>query len=175
MKRPRSAETPHTAESLPAFGEKLAAAKQASTAQLLFRCARLLNERALARASSAFGFALRQSHTAMIPHIDLKGTRQSELARNMRVSKQAVNQLVNELVELGLLERIPDPDDGRAALVVFSKKGRSSLFDGLRVLAQIEQEMAAILGQESMLSLHDSLNNLLKWLDAEKLNHNETD
>ena len=64
--------------------------------------------------------AIRPAHTALFPHIDLSGTRQTALARRMGVSKQAVGQLVSELEQMGALERVPDPSDGRARLVRFA-------------------------------------------------------
>ena len=59
----------------PTEQQAIAAAKSASTAQLLFKCARLVNELALERLRLATGQALRPAHTALFPLIDLEGTR----------------------------------------------------------------------------------------------------
>ena len=53
--------------------------------------------------------------------------RQQELAERLRTSKQHASKVVNRLVELGLVELEPDPDDGRGHLVKLSEKGRSFL------------------------------------------------
>ena len=116
--------------------ERLEAAKQARWAQLLFKCARLMNERSIARMPTpARGPRIRAAHTTLFPHIDLQGTRQTELARRLGVSKQAVGQLVDELVEAEVLERIPDPTDGRAKLIKFVQGGKT-LLEGMAVLHQ---------------------------------------
>ena len=76
------------------------------------------------------GQPVRIAHTTVLPHIDLEGTRLTELARRLGVSKQAAGQIVDELEEFGMLERIADPQDARAKLVRFSKKGQAAMLDG---------------------------------------------
>lgn len=149
------------------FSSTLERAKRASTGQLLMRCARLFNEQAIARASERFGVPMRTSHTTLFPHVDLAGTRLTELARRMGVSKQAVGQLVGELEEYGVLERVPDPTDGRAKLVRFTAAGQRSLLDGIAVLNELEQELMQRLGPRRMRSLHTGLLALMDLLESE--------
>lgn len=47
------------------------------------------------------------------------------LAEQIGVDKGALSRQVQHLVELGLVERQPDPDDGRAALLVVTDETRS--------------------------------------------------
>jgi DNA-binding MarR family transcriptional regulator len=143
-------------------------AKRASVGQLLFKCARLWNEEALGRVRAASGHDLRPSHTALFPHIALEGTRLTDLAERLGVTKQAVGQLVAELEGLGVLERVPDPRDGRAKLVRFSRRGRQGLLDGLGVLGAIEGELADALGARSMRVLHGLLARLCDRLEARR-------
>src|SRR5689334_14526247 len=107
-------------------------AKAASTLQLLFRAARLLDERAVARVAKEApgGIRMRTAHTALLPHLDFEGVRLTDLARKLEVSKQAVGPLVDELEAMGVVERIADPDDGRAKRVRFSRKGHAALLHG---------------------------------------------
>jgi DNA-binding MarR family transcriptional regulator len=143
----------------------LAQAKRSSVAHRLFKAARMLNERALARVRDRIGFDVRPAHTALFPHIDLAGTRLTELARRMGISKQAVGQLVGELEEMGALERVPDPEDGRAKLVRFARRrGALSLMAGFEVLQELEAELRASLGSELVDRLHEGLSALLEQL-----------
>src|SRR4051812_29573542 len=59
-----------------------------------------------------------------IPHINLlayvprgEGIRMSALAERMQLTQGAITQLVTHLEKHGLVERLPDPTDGRAVIV----------------------------------------------------------
>jgi DNA-binding MarR family transcriptional regulator len=145
--------------------EQFEALKRQSVAQLLFKCARLVNERAIARVNQRAGSpALRAAHTALFPHLDAQGVRGAELAKKLGVSKQAVSQLVTELEEWGVVEQIADPKDGRAKLVRFSKKGEQALLHGLAVLGELELELTDKIGKRRMQELHTALLALEKSL-----------
>lgn len=141
----------------PALRDKLESEKAERTVQLLFKAARLLNERAIARVRARSGRPVRVAHTSLLPHVDLEGTRLTELARRLGVSKQAAGQLVDELEAMGMLERATDPRDARAKLVRFSRRGRAALFEGLSVLGEIEEEIRGLVGEAKMRALHDAL------------------
>src|SRR4051812_49203336 len=129
-KRPKSEKDP--AED--GYLRNLEAAKQASTLQLLFKAARLVDEESVRRVAAVEGAPrLRRSHTALLPHIDVEGTRISELARRLGVSKQAVSELIDDLEAAGVVKRSTDPDDARARRVAFTPRGRQGLLDGLAV------------------------------------------
>ncbi len=134
---------------------RLAAAKQAATLQVLFQCARLLNDHALEEVRRRTGHRVRPAHTNLFPHIDLAGTRPTVLAQRVGISKQAVGQLVAELEQMGMVERVADPADGRARLVRFATddQGESVLFQGLSVLAEVEAGLAADLGADDWATL----------------------
>lgn len=139
--------------------ETFEALKRQSVAQLLFKCARLVNERALERVNVRQGRepALRASHTALFPHLTSAGVRGAELAKKLGVSKQAVSQLVAELEYWGVVEQVEDPKDGRAKLVRFTPKGEQGLLEGLSVLRELEQELADQIGKRRMQELHAAL------------------
>lgn len=148
-----------------AFARELASAKRATTLQVLFKVARLLDEQALARVAQQQGAPrLRRSHTSLLPHLDLEGTRITDLAERLGISKQAVSQLVDDLEELGVVAREPDPEDARARRVVFTARGRTGLLQGLQVLRDLEAELARAVGaarmrelREALLAVHDQL------------------
>ena len=151
----------------PAYLARVERAKAESVAQLLFKCARLLNDRALARVEQPEGTPrIRPAHTSVFPHLDHAGTRLTDLAARMGISKQAVGQLVDELEQMGVVERIADPSDGRAKLIRFSSKPGTSLLDGLAHLQKLERELGDTVGRERMAALHDGLSALLAALES---------
>jgi DNA-binding MarR family transcriptional regulator len=141
------------------FRARLEAAKRESTIQLLFKAARLLDEEALERVAAARPgqVRLRRSHTSLFPHIALEGTRITELAERLGITKQAVSQLVDDLEALGVVARKPDPEDARARLVAFTELGREGLFEGLAVLRSLEKELSRDVGEKSMEHLRRAL------------------
>lgn len=152
----------------PHFQAQLQAAKQQSTLQLLFKAARLLDEAAIARLGAQLGnVQLRRSHSALLPHLDLEGTRQSVLAERLGISKQAVAQLVDDLEALDMVSRQPDPQDARAKRICFTARGRKGLLQGLNVLQEMEQELARQLGEHRVGQLHATLCAILKAIEPQ--------
>lgn len=146
---------------------ELTEAKARNLGHLLLRCARVYNEIGVARLRARVGLpGLRASHMQLLPHIDLQGTRQTELARRLGVSKQAAGELVADLEAMGAVERVPDPQDGRARLVRFTEAGRAGLLVGLGLLAEIEGDVRAELGAEAVDALVEGLAALLPVVEA---------
>lgn len=148
------------------FSRRLEAAKREATLHLLFKCSRMLNERAIASLPpTPLEIRPRAAHLSLFPHIELDGgSRVSDLAENLGITRQAVGQLVDDLEHMGAVERIPDPEDGRAKRVVFTPAGRQSILDGLNHLKSLEGELKDVLGEplfrsfrKALLLLHDDL------------------
>ena len=89
------------------------------------------------------------------------GRHASELATTLRVSRQAVAQMVANLERGGYVERVDDPGDARAKLICLTARGRAAvrvLWDGSRAL---EEEWAELLGRERLQDLRSMLATLL--------------
>src|SRR6266705_5456129 len=56
-----------------------------------------------------------------------QGSRPSELAARLRISKQALNYLLGQLEQLGYLERRPDPHDQRGKRIVVTRRGKRAI------------------------------------------------
>jgi DNA-binding MarR family transcriptional regulator len=142
------------------------ATRDAATLQLLFKASRLANERALrCLASTESGGRLRPAHTALFPHLDFDGVRLTDLASRVGVTKQAVGQLVDDLVELGVVERVPDLEDKRAKRIRFSRRGYAGLMHGLGVLMEIQAGLGAAIGARKMRELHATLKLVIAALE----------
>jgi DNA-binding MarR family transcriptional regulator len=141
------------------------ARREASLGHLLLKAARLWNERALQRVRAAGARELRAAHTQLFPHLGPEGVRLTELAARLGVSKPAVGKLVGELAEQGVLRVEPDPADGRAKRVRLSARGQRAFLHGLGVMAKLEVELAAELGDAEVRRLRDGLVRLLSALE----------
>jgi DNA-binding MarR family transcriptional regulator len=86
------------------------------------------------------------SHITVTRNLDLEGTRAVELARRASMTKQSIGELVAQLETLGIVKREPDPTDGRAKVVLFTRKGKDWLEHFHAALEQTEKEMECELG-----------------------------
>lgn len=120
------------------FETRFTAVRDASVGQLLLLAARLFHEAGMAEIQAGGHPGLRASHFQLAPHVELGGSRITDIAARAGITKQAVGQVVDELEALGYVQRVPDPRDARARLVVYTERGRAAMFDGLAALARVE-------------------------------------
>ena len=144
--------------------DELLALRQQNIGRLFQRAARAYSEMALVKLQKYGHEGLTLFHTALISNLDVEGTRITILADRAGVTKQAMGQLVSELETRGYIQREPDPEDKRAALIKFTDLGWQFLQDAFEVKQEIEAEYAAILGEESMRQLRSLLEHLLNSL-----------
>lgn len=89
------------------------------------------------------------SHMAITRNLDVGGTRATEIAKRAGITKQFVGELIGHLEDIGLLQRVPDPDDKRARIVYFTPDGLAWLETLGIAIEQAEKEMKKELGAES--------------------------
>jgi DNA-binding MarR family transcriptional regulator len=109
---------------------------------------------------------LTRLHGAVIAHLDADGTRATELARRSGRHKQIIGRIVDELEELGYVERRPEERDRRAKLVVPTERGREVMRLSDEIVRDIERRQAATLGkaqyEEFKLSLQAVVDSLTR-------------
>jgi len=154
---------------------RLESAKQQSTLQLLFRCARLVNEEAAARVNAEAGRPVFRGAIAnLLPHITFEGVRLGAIAEKVGVTKQAVSKVIAEMAAEGIVEVMPDPADARGRLVRFTAKGADAIQHGLGILSGLERDLAAAVGERRMRELHGTLVALLAALETPAKRPTET-
>jgi len=92
----------------------------------------------------------RRWHVNLTRHLDLEGTRITDLARRSAMTNAAMNELVGQCEELGLVERVADPADKRARIVRFTPAGLAWLDDFGRAVAVAEEEMMKEVGSRNL-------------------------
>jgi DNA-binding MarR family transcriptional regulator len=115
----------------------------------------------LATAPRVAGHELRPTHNHVLRHLDEHGTRGSVLAERAGLTRQAITQIVDELEAAGVVERVPDPDDGRAKQVVYTAVGRRAFRDSRRRIAAIEARWRDELGDDGYAALRAGLSALV--------------
>jgi DNA-binding MarR family transcriptional regulator len=108
---------------------------------------------------AAAGYAdIRPGHGCVFGGIDPEnGSRLTDLADRAMMTKQSVGEVVSDLEKRGYVERVPDPEDGRAKIIRLTTKGRDVYLTGWQLNDEIEQEWAARFGQDQVAALREAL------------------
>ena len=102
------------------------------------------------------------SHQVVFASLGRSGARLTALAHQAGMTKQAMGQIVDDLEQLGYVERTPDPADGRAKIVRFTPAGLDIVCDAAEVLDGIWSEYSALLGSQELDQLQETLHKLLR-------------
>ncbi|MBW4722134.1 MarR family winged helix-turn-helix transcriptional regulator [Saccharothrix obliqua] len=132
---------------------------------LLYLPHRELEDRVFAALARAGFDDVTPAQARLFQRIGPDGSRLAELAEAARVTRQTAGFLVDQLERAGYVERTPDPTDARARLVRFAERGRAALPVAEAVIAEVEAEWAAHLGQRRMAALRDALARLREITD----------
>ncbi len=114
--------------------------------------------RRIIRELNAAGFEeLRVPHMSVLQFPGPDGVRPGTLAERAGISKQAMNQLLRSLEDLGYLTRSDASDEGRARIIRFTKRGQAAYSKIHDILRDIEREWSAELGPKDFARLKELL------------------
>jgi DNA-binding MarR family transcriptional regulator len=108
----------------------------------------------------------RVPHTHVTAYIKADGSRLTELAEQARMTLPAMSELVDDLQALGIVERRPDPSDGRAKLICLTDAGWAAVRIARAAIAGIEASYAELVGAERFETAAGTLDSLLRRLTA---------
>ena len=110
----------------------------------------------------ANGFTdLQEAHFAVFSHPLPHGVRPSELARHLRMSRQAINYLVGQMEGLGYLERRVGPDSDRR-LIYLTERGAKVAEVIYASLYELQTQWADEVGHDRFKAFMDVLTLLSK-------------
>jgi DNA-binding MarR family transcriptional regulator len=100
--------------------------------------------------------------------VDQGRLRMQELGARVVLSRTRVSRLVGEIARAGMVDRQPDPADGRATLAVITERGRQELRRAAPVyLDRIQANFTSNLSEEQLRAIHDGLRQVLAVQRAE--------
>jgi DNA-binding MarR family transcriptional regulator len=97
---------------------------------------------------------------ALVP-LAAGGLHASDLADQLKVSRQAIAQGVAALERHGYVNRVPDPADARARIIELTPRGRQALRVMRSSALDLEKRWQEILGQKRLGELRKTLQMLL--------------
>jgi DNA-binding MarR family transcriptional regulator len=136
--------------------------------QLLVRLLReFRHDLAAPRADAGYG-DIRDPHMQIFGNVRIGGIRLTELADRAQLSLAATSDLVNDLEEMGYLERRPDPADGRAKLIDLTERGRAAMAAAGDRVVDIERRWSAIVGPRNFAQMCRTMQRLLDEFDPQE-------
>jgi DNA-binding MarR family transcriptional regulator len=81
---------------------------------------------------------LKPSHNFLFAVLGDEGDRSANLAVRAGITRQSMGEVIRELVDLGVLEMVPDPHDRRAKIVRYTDAGRAFAGEGFQHLRELE-------------------------------------
>jgi DNA-binding MarR family transcriptional regulator len=107
---------------------------------------------------------LRPAHAQVFQHIKEEGVRLTDLAQAAGMTPQSMGALVDDLERLRYLQRTPDPNDRRAALIKPTDRGMAEVAAAREVIAELEGACSQEIGQQRFSALLKDLDVLLELL-----------
>jgi DNA-binding MarR family transcriptional regulator len=104
---------------------------------------------------------LRPTHGCVFRFVREDGMRLTELATYAGMTKQSVGELVDDLVDLGYVERIPDPEDRRAKLICLTDRGIKAQRVGFGLIDEVEARWAERFGRGRIAELREILEEIV--------------
>lgn len=132
---------------------------------LLFLPYRAMETRVFAGLAAAGFDDLTPAQARVFQRIAPGGSRLTDLAEQAGTSKQAAGFLVDQLERSGYVERGADPADGRARLIRVAPRGARAVEASRGMVAEVEAEWAAHLGDRRIRQLSGILTDLREVTD----------
>lgn len=90
------------------------------------------------------------------------GLRATELAGQAKITKQSMGELIEQLASRGYVERVADPEDGRARLIRITPRGRMASRLARKMVREVEADWSRRIGAGRIEHLRKTLRMLLE-------------
>jgi DNA-binding MarR family transcriptional regulator len=114
--------------------------------------------------ASLEGTGLRPGHGYVVQRLLVGPATATEIADELGITQQAVSKAVKELVALGHVTTVVDPEDGRRRPVTLTARGRRAVRTARATRARIDERVRAVLGEEEFAATVASLRTALDAL-----------
>jgi len=103
---------------------------------------------------------VKMSFIHVIPFIGKEGTRLTDIAQMHRQSKGAIAKLINEVHQQGYITKQAHDLDSRSKKLFVTERGINLINDANRISAEVNKEIASLLGEQRFQRLIDNVEQL---------------
>lgn len=90
------------------------------------------------------------------------GMRLTDLAEGAGMAPQSIGELVDQLEDIGMVERRPDPDDRRVKRVYVTKKAKKAQRAAFGAVMASDERVAALIGADRLADLKADLERIIE-------------
>ncbi len=99
---------------------------------------------------------LTRPESMVMMHVQMDVVRPADIARSLRLTRQAVHSTINSLVERGVFEMADDPTDGRIRIVQLTPMGKAMRQDARKIVEHLTQELSRRIGARRVKALNEA-------------------
>lgn len=108
----------------------------------------------LQRSLKAAGWpALTRPESMVMMHVQMNIVRPADIARSLRLTRQAVHATIATLIERGVFRLAPDPTDGRIKIVELTEMGSAMRRDATKIVDALAEALTARIGARTVAAL----------------------
>lgn len=99
---------------------------------------------------------LTRPESMVMMHVQMDMVRPADIARSLRLTRQAVHSTINSLVERGVFEMADDPTDGRIRIVQLTPMGNAMRQDARKIVEHLTKELSRRIGARRVKALTEA-------------------
>ncbi len=137
--------------------------RQRSWPRLIKRLRRHIDDHAIAELKKRGFHDFKLAYLPFLFNIDLNGITNTELSKRACVTKQAMSKIVSELSVLGYITNEKHSEDARSSILQLTLKGKKFVVQGKKVMCEISDKYAVIIGKKNYDFMIDMLIKILDY------------
>lgn len=142
--------------------ERLSVDQEHNFARILSHLKRHFDEWCLGNLSRAGYPNMKVGYMAFLMNIGSEGITNNELAKKIRVTKQAMSKTSKELQNLNLIELSPNPDDARSSLITLTVYGLKMVIHARHKLSHLTEQYIKEIGHKKYAETLETLNKIIR-------------
>jgi DNA-binding MarR family transcriptional regulator len=141
--------------------DKLSINKEYNFGRVLSHLKKHFDEWSLANLSRAGYPNMKMGYMAFLMNIGSEGITNNDLAKKIRVTKQAMSKTSKELQQLNLIELSPNPADARSSLITLTTYGLKMVINCRQKMNELTGKYIEVVGQKKYRETLDNMNKFI--------------